>query len=93
MFDFRKLHSLDILLIDIPFHDEFGDNNDTLVTSAGVQILGLNPSSTSRQLVQKSPVSAPGMTTAQRIMQGHPALNEGFAKPRRRRRHTTRAMR
>jgi hypothetical protein len=28
MFDFRKLHSLDILLIDIPFHDEFGDNND-----------------------------------------------------------------
>jgi hypothetical protein len=28
MFDFRKLHSQDILLIDIPFHDEFGDNND-----------------------------------------------------------------
>ena len=34
MFDFRKLHSLDILLIDIPFHDEFGDNNDN---SGGVQ--------------------------------------------------------
>jgi hypothetical protein len=58
MFDFRKRRS-----IDIPLHDEFnadpctyvlGDNNDTLVTSAGVQIVGLNGSSSSRQPVQKS---------------------------------------
>jgi len=75
MFDFRKSvrrhHS-----IDVPFHDGFSadrdryllrDNNDILVTSAGVRIAGLNHSSSSRQPVQRSLVSASGLTAAQRI--------------------------
>jgi hypothetical protein len=56
MFDFRKSvrrhHS-----IDVPFRDEFSadrdlllrDNNDILVTSAGVRIAGLNHSSSSQR--------------------------------------------
>jgi hypothetical protein len=63
MFDFRKSvrrhHS-----IDVPFHDGFSadrdryllrDNNDILVTSAGVRIAGLNHSSSSRQPSPKIP--------------------------------------
>jgi len=41
--------------------------NDILVTSAGVRIAGLNHSSSSRQPVQRSLVSASGLTAAQRI--------------------------
>jgi hypothetical protein len=87
MFDFRKPvrrhHS-----IDVPFHDGFSadrdryllrDNNDILVTRAGVRIAGLNHSSSSR--VQRSLVSAFGVTAAQRIYVEHPPLNEGFPKP------------
>jgi hypothetical protein len=73
MFDFRqpvRRHS-----IDIPLHDKFdadpdiyvlGGNNDILVTiGAGVQIAGFNHSSSSRQPLQKFPVSPIGVTAAQ----------------------------
>jgi hypothetical protein len=73
MFDFRKSvrrhHS-----IDVPFHDGFSADRDRYllrerhsVTSAGVRIAGLNHSSSSRQPVQRSLVSASGLTAAQRI--------------------------
>jgi hypothetical protein len=86
MFDFRKPvrrhHSM-----EVPFHDEFSadsdlyllrDHNDILVTVPG-RIAGLNHSSSSR--VQRSLVSASGVTAAQHIYVEHPPLNEGFPKP------------
>jgi hypothetical protein len=73
MFDFRKSvrrhHS-----IDVPFHDGFSadrdryllrDNNDILVTSAGVRIAGLKS-------LLKLPATSPKIS-------GRP-LNESFAK-------------
>jgi hypothetical protein len=83
MFDFRKSVWRRHLIIAGPldeFNADHGDNNDVLVTSAGVRIAGLNHSSTSLQPVQRSLVSAPDVTAAP---------NEGFAKPRRRRSHKT----
>ena len=78
MFDFRqpvRRHS-----IDIPLHDKFdadpdiGGNNDILVIiSAGVQIAGLNHSSSSRQPLQKFPVSPFGVTAAQCVYAGSSA--------------------
>jgi hypothetical protein len=84
MFDFRKFVRRRHSIIAAHLHDEFnadhGDNNHVLVTSAGARIAGLNHSSSSRQPVQRSLVSASGVTAAP---------NEGFAKPRKRRSHKT----
>jgi hypothetical protein len=86
MLDFRKGVRRHYSM-HVPFHDEFsGDrvlyllrDNDILMTSAGVRIAGLNHSSKSRQPVQRSLVSAFGVTAAQRIYAEYPPLNEGFA--------------
>ena len=94
MFDFRQ--PVWRPSIDIPFHDEFNadGNNEILVTlGAGVQIAGLNHSSSSRQPVQKSPVSPSGLTAAQCIYCRVIRLLMRVLLNHARRRKTTTAMR
>ena len=87
MFDFRKPIRRHYSM-HVSFDDEFSDNrdlyllhhNDNLMTSAGLQIAGLNHSSNSWQPVQRSLVSAFGVTAAQCIYAEYPPRNEGFAK-------------
>jgi hypothetical protein len=80
MFDFRqpvRRHSIDISLHGM-FHTDpdtyvLGGNNDILVTiGAEVQIAG-NHSSSSRQPLQKFPVSPFGVTAAQCVYAGSSA--------------------